>query len=370
MSNKPKIAKRTRRVRLKQIPKPCKLGFTYHIGDTAGCGHIRCIFPSMILNNLMSKELKVEAFYTNKYTPMPQAYAQTTFAVFQRSATLDQLKMIQHLKSIRKNTSIIYEIDDNLFDIPDWNFAKDFYIKHVDTAKQILGEVDGIVTSTEFLRKEYSKYNKNIVVTPNHLPKFIWGDAEWKPQDNPKPRIMYAGSMNHFGLSKESDDGDFTTELIDFILATVDKYEWHFVGGIPQRIRDAYQTDKRIRYTGWQNVLELPHTLRGLNVDIALAPLEDNRFNWSKSNIKAMESTVLGLPVVCSNIGPYEGLPGAVNTTGEMIDRIEELAGDVDKRYQQWYDMHEALEPILFWEDNDNLLKYVNSFLRLVKMKL
>jgi hypothetical protein len=377
MSNKIKLNRQKgirKRVTLKKVPKPTRIGFKYHLGDTAGCGYIRCIFPSLLLNNMVSKDLKVEAFYTNQYTPMPQAYATTTFAIFQRSATPDQLKMIQHFKQMRAqkklNTSIIYEIDDNLFDIPDWNFAKPFYVEHKDTAEQILRNVDGIATSTEFLKKEYSKYNKNVVVTPNHLPRFMWGGAEFKPQENKKPRILYAGSMNHFSVKENENHGDMEQRFIKYILETTDKYEWHFVGGAPQEILKEARSTAKIKYHEWQNIMSLPYFLRSLNVDISLAPLESNTFNMSKSNIKSLEGTAIGVPMVYSDFGPYAGLPGAVKHTDEMIGRIEELATDVDKRQEQWYNQYEALKGQLYWEENDNLTKYINNYLRLVRMRL
>ncbi len=374
MSNRPRIGKRTKRITLKKLPKPCRIGFKYHLGDTAGCGYIRCILPSLLLSNMVSKDLKVEAFYTNQYTPMPQAYQQTTFSIFQRSATPDQLKMIQHFLQMRQqakiNTSIIYEIDDNLFDIPDWNFAKDFYVQNKEWAEKILGLVDGIATSTEFLKKEYSRYNKNIIVTPNHLARFLWGKAEFKDQENEKPRILYAGSMNHFSVKPGENKGDMEQELIKYILDTVDKYEWHFVGGAPQKVIEVARSTGKIIYHDWQNIMSLPIYLRDIKADISLAPLEDNRFNYSKSNIKALEGVALGIPMVYSDIGPYSGIPGAVKTTTDMINSIELLAGNVDKRQEQWYNQYKHLWPLLYWEENDNVTKYINNYLRLVKMRL
>ena len=116
--------------------------------------------------------------------------------------------------------------------------------------------------------------------------------------------------------------------------------------------------------------MNLSQFLRKLNVDISLAPLENNRFNQSKSNIKALEGTAIGVPMICSNVGPYKGIPGVTNTSTDMINRIEERASDIDKRKEQWERQYKHLEPILYWEDNDNLKKYINSHLRLVKMRL
>jgi glycosyltransferase involved in cell wall biosynthesis len=48
-----------------------------------------------------------------------------------------------------------------------------------------------------------------------------------------------------------------------------------------------------------------PATLRYLNFDIGIAPVTDSHFNQSKSNIKWLEYSALGVPSVCSKVYPY-----------------------------------------------------------------
>jgi hypothetical protein len=99
-----------------------------------------------------------------------------SFVKFQRSATEDQLSIIMHFKkNIQKqtNTGLLYESDDNLFNIPDSNFARDYYIKNHKNIEKMLRIVDGITVSTGYLKKVYMKYNKNISVVKNRLCKFL-----------------------------------------------------------------------------------------------------------------------------------------------------------------------------------------------------
>lgn len=51
---------------------------------------------------------------------------------------------------------------------------------------------------------------------------------------------------------------------------------------------------------------DYPKKLTELSLDISICPLEDNPFNQCKSNIKWMESAMAGVPVVASNVYPYE----------------------------------------------------------------
>lgn len=66
--------------------------------------------------------------------------------------------------------------------------------------------------------------------------------------------------------------------------------------------------------------------------DLGIAPLELNEFNKSKSWIKAQEFTAAGIPAVYSHVEPYHGLKHTCKTDEEMIDTIEDLCNDEDKR--------------------------------------
>jgi Glycosyl transferases group 1 len=64
--------------------------------------------------------------------------------------------------------------------------------------------------------------------------------------------------------------------------------------------------------------------------DLAVAPLVDSRFNRLKSDLKLMEYTALGLPVLASTTGPYQGQHGAVLCDGvdEWYTSIHRMVTD------------------------------------------
>lgn len=365
MSNKIKLSKKKKQ-KYKKVKRPAKISMKMHIGDLAGCGHIRVIIPSLLLNTYYNpkEKLQFECMYSNRYNPDARSYKNDTFVTFQRSSTKEQLQCIQHFKSQNPQKPIFWECDDDLFNIPEWNFAHPFYAKNGDIIKQIISEFTGCTVSTPYLKKLYSPYNKNIRVIPNHLPKFIWGDSAFKEQKHNKVRICYPGSFNHFDAT--SNKGDFDQSLIDFIENTTDKYQWVFVGGIPLQLKN----NKDIESYGWQTVFEYPNFIKNLDVDIMLAPLEDNEFNKSKSNIKALEATALGIPLICSNIEPYNNLPGICDTTEYMIHQIEMLSLSEDKREEMYNEQYKVLKNQLYWEDNNNILKYVDIHLKLINISL
>lgn len=279
--------------------------------------------------------------------------------------------MLRSFKRLNPTKRVIYEIDDDLLNIPEWNFAYGYYHDNRPYIEKILRLVDGIICSTNELKKLLSPYNSRIYVSQNHLPKFIWGDVHSNTVGEldkfQKRRILYAGSHNHFD-TKGGSKGDFSPDLVDFVKKTTDKYQWIFVGGIPTELKG----NDDILHHEWKAVIEYPAFLKWLRPDITLAPLDDIQFNKSKSNIKLLESAALGVPCLASNIEPYQGSPHLCDSSEHMIDMIETLANDPKLRQKVWRDQYGSVEKQLFWEDNDyhNLLDHVNKHLRLLGKEL
>jgi len=278
-------------------------------------------------------------------------------------------------------TPLIYEIDDLLIDIPEWNYAHDYYKENFIFISEMMKMSDGLSVSTEKLKEVYSKFNSKIVVIPNHLPKFLWGDIEpkwenknkWEDVQKNKPRILWAGSENHFcnkNLSQKYGrvGGDFGDKLIDFIKKTINDYQWVLVGGFPLELADL--KNKGIEYHGWRDILHYPQFIKTLNVDICIAPLLDNLFNACKSNIKMLEYTAMGCPGVYSYIDPYKDAYLASKTEDEFIGNIERLVKNYDLRKLTFDTDYATIKDNLFWENDNNVKKYVNSYLGLFGKRL
>lgn len=280
---------------LVEIPPPAKFRFMSYCGDRQGCGTIRIIYPSLLLNMLRDTKHKYvfEADYLTTFVNDPQFYRTYTFVQFQRSATDQHLKLFNHyVQHIRKQAKvpIVYEIDDLLQDIPEWNYAASFYNNNCKPVFEMMKLVDGMTVSTEELKSVYSEYCNNIVVIPNHLPKFIWGDVRPKHLRNPrelkdKPRIGWAGSENHFCNvnSKEYKNGirggDFSQSIMDFIRKTTDIYTWVFSGALPVELNDIKD---KIEFHPWVNIFQYPNHVKSLDLDMAVALLMPGKFNDCK----------------------------------------------------------------------------------------
>jgi len=360
-----------------KLKLPARIAFLSYLGDAQGCGTIRVIFPSLLLHHLQIKKLTIHTFYLSYFIGDPNYYKNFTFIQFQRSATKEHLDMFRHFKNTIQpmaRVPIIYEIDDMLFDIPEWNYASEYYKQREPFIEEMLKLSDGITVSTHKLKEVYTRFNKNIAVIENHLPKFIWGDIfpkhEYEPREK-KPRILWGGSQNHFAtkhlLDRGIKGGDFSNKLLNFILKTSDKYQWVFSGGLPGELE---KHKDKFEYHGWVDVFNYPNHLKNLDVDFCMAPLMKSEFNDCKSNIKQLEYVAIGCPAVYSNARPYEKCTLRAETDDEFIGYIEQLADDIDFRATVWRKDYQACRGQLWWEESGNLKKYINSYLSLFGKKL
>src|SRR6056297_2115258 len=141
----------------KIIKTPSTIMHHIYLADMAGCGYIRCIFPSMLLSQYKhDNRVNFMPSYGLHFINDINFYSDQLFIMFQRSATEQQLKIIKHIKkNYRKqaNVPLIYEIDDLLSDIPKWNFASKYYNRYSKTAIEIMIEVDAMIVSTNKLKE-------------------------------------------------------------------------------------------------------------------------------------------------------------------------------------------------------------------------
>lgn len=331
--------------------------------DSEGCGLYRVAYPSLLLDQIKYKNLHVQSSFNSVFIFDVNYYNNMAFCKIQRAAEKNQLEALKLIKTISKKTGtkLIYEVDDLLFGIPETNMCSKYYKDNEEYIKQMLGLMDGMTVSTQQLAEVFKEYCPKISVTPNHLPKFMWGEEECKNHENTKPRILYPASSTHFSVTGKG--GDITPEFIDFIDKTTDKYTWIFIGGFPEKLKPKF--GKTIEYYPWQRLIELPALIKSLKVDIGIAPLEDNLFNACKSNIKMLEYTACGIPGVYSKVGPYKKATKASETLEEFISNIELLTSSFEERYITWKEDKKLVSSVLYWENENNMVKYVNAHTKL-----
>jgi GT2 family glycosyltransferase len=218
----------------------------------------------------------------------------------------------------------VFGQDDLIYALPKSNpYAKTNYKDIKQRVYQALSCCDRLIVSTEPLAEAYRAVISDIRVIPNYLDYSRW--AHFSPQRamGKKPRIGWAGAAQH--------QGDLAL-IIPVVKALADEVDWIFFGLCPEILRpDLCEYHNMVAFAHY------PAKLASLNLDLAIAPLENNAFNTAKSNLRLLEYGVLGYPVVCSDIYPYQNAPVArvANTTKAWIKAIRERIYDLEAAFKE-----------------------------------
>ena len=318
-----------------------------HHADNGGCGHYRMKFPYWALQS-MSKQINV--IETMKYIPIPQFYRDIRLVRIQRQVSDQQAEfIIKFLAPISKKFGfwLAYEIDDvfGMEDIPIYNSGWEVFQnkKFMDNAKNIFKACDVVTVTTDALANYYIKkfgVDKNkIYKVPNYLPKW-WVANKYDEErieqrfdslSGRKPRIGFISSTTHYDIFNRNGGVDDFTHIIPFVKENIDKMDFVFCGGIPQQLKKEFEDDK-ITYIKGYDILNYPTEVVRLNLDLVIAPLQDNIFNRCKSNIKFLEMGALGIPCICQDLEPYRKYTDTrFDDVDDLSDMVHELLGSKDK---------------------------------------
>lgn len=345
--------------------------FLNYYADYSGCGHWRMIWPEQVMN----AHNKAVVHGTTVMNVDPRYYIETKGVRIQRQATPQQLEFVKWLRKLadQNNFRLIYEIDDICFaeDIPDYNKYKTAFTDPAirKSAQEMMAMCDEITVTCPFMRDYYREKtgNKNVTVVPNFMPKF-WLDRfhnanrtmESYDRNKKKPRILYAGSGAHFDVEQRVKFKDDFHHVNEVIRKTVDKYQWVFLGAHPLPILDLVRSGK-VEFHPWKKLYEYGQGLYDLNVNMIVAPLQDNTFNRAKSDLKYIEACALGLPIACQDMCTYENAPIKFKTGDEMINQIEYTLQD-RKRYKALCKKGRQYAETRWLEDDKNIDCYVELY--------
>lgn len=254
----------------------------------------------------------------------------------------------RHLPEIRR----VFMLDDLVTQVPEKSAAFKSVMRHFRDAKPRLREAlrhcDRLVVSTPPLADLCKDLIDDIVVIPNKLRRDVWTPLQSLRGQGSKPRVGWAGAQQH--------QGDL--EWIEPVVrALADEVEWVFMGMCPDALRPWIS-----EFHDFVPIDQYPAKLAGLNLDLAVAPLEQHPFNAAKSNLRILEYGILGWPVICTDIDPYRFMDAPVtrlqNEPERWIEAIRANIQDPDGLRKQgdqlraWVLEHFILEEGLNdWED-------------------
>ena len=197
------------------------------------------------------------------------------------------------------DVNYIYEIDDDLINSSFEDFP--YYEKQKPNIKLLLENAYCITVSNEYIKNVFSVFNKNIKVFNNRINTNNWEHIEVKKiQQKNEINILYSGTITH------SKDLQIVRESIRELNKSKScKYTLYIIG-VEENKKSTWYTRIKIpsHFTKYPCFVKWLQSLK-LNFDIGIAPLQENNLKKEKSNLKYLEYTMLRIPGIFSNIGPY-----------------------------------------------------------------
>lgn len=352
-----------------RVPAPPKLempeanlprAINYY-ADYGGCGFWRMIWPEFLMNvynkacmsGLTQMILDLRFYNGIKAIRM------------QRQATPVQNSFVKELKKAQKELGfrLIYEVDDIVFkdDIPDYNRCKEAFVDQsiIDSILSIMQEMDEITVTCDYMKEYYQHKtgNKNITVIPNYAPKF-WLDRFYNKErvqklyekNKKRPRVLYSGSGTHVDVLNKTNFNDDFSHVVNDIIKARKKFKFVWKGCFPLAVKP-YIDNGEMEFINWSSLHDYPKGLVDTECNVAFAPLIDNVFNRSKSNIKMIESGALGMPGVYQDMCTYKNADLSFKKGSDLIDQLEYLTSDFG-RYMNFSNKSRAFVETMWLEDH------------------
>ena len=334
-----------------------------YYADYGGCGFWRMIWPETAINayqkgcisGLTSMVLDLR-FYQNLKCVRMQRQATPVQAMFIK-------ELYKHKDSLKYR--LVYEIDDIVFrnDIPDYNRCKESFASKEteETILEIMSMMDEITVTCPYMKQYYQEKtgNKRVTIIPNYPPKYWLGRFYNRQRliDNfdkfkKRPRILYAGSGTHIDVANKTNLKDDFAHVVKEIIAARKKFKFVWKGTYPLEIKP-FIDNGEMEYIDWSPLYDLPQSLYDTNCNAVYAPLQDNVFNRSKSNIKIVEAGAFGYPGTFQNLCTYDGADLKFDKGSDLISQLEYLMSDIDT-YMKHSDNITEFTNKLWLEDHIN----------------
>ncbi|HRK37689.1 MAG TPA: glycosyltransferase [Burkholderiaceae bacterium] len=253
---------------------------------------------------------------------------------------LQMARMEEYRQNLPK-LGVIHMLDDLFGNLPSKHYLHNYHKREGGTRlRRSLELSDRLVVTTQPLKEYYEAFVAETRVIPNSLVESAWFDLPVSKRERKgKLRVGWAGAQQHLG----------DLEMIQKVVAHFsDKVDWIFMGMCPPSIRP-YVAEIQ----PFVSINVYPQTLANLDLDIAIAPLEDNHFNACKSNLRLLEYGAMGWPVVCSDVYPFRtDDPPVKRVSNEVDDWIaaldillnsESLRQRMGQRLNRWVKSRYAL---------------------------
>jgi glycosyltransferase involved in cell wall biosynthesis len=289
--------------------------FSFDAAGTA-CAAIRILHPLSFLKD------QLEVFWCvgikNKVAKVNDELIETADLIIIQRGFPCKLTLPIINKCLDSGKPVIYDIDDNLLEIPSVN-----PIGRIDQNKayliKMIEKCHSVTVSTDELKKKILGINPHVHVLPNLLNDNIWKFNQKRYEKKGQLTIGYAGTITH-----ENDLGQIELAIEKIGNEYGTQVNFLFFGCVT----DFLKKECNVHCIQFEsNYTKYAQKLQQLDLDIMVVPLEDNEFNRCKSNIKWLEVSSCGIPGIYSDLPPY-------NSCVKHL-RNGMLAGN---NYLEWFD--------------------------------
>ena len=218
--------------------------------------------------------------------------------------------------SIAKNLNkiVLFDIDDLVIDT---KYTEEIsFLKNISTQKKklyddgvirmgkTLKHCEGAITTTNFLAKELKNYVSSVFVNHNVASEEMWKlsqDALTIKDDKKNKKHIIIGYFS--GSDSHNPDIEMIKPALIKILKEFKNVQLLLFGDI---YLDEFRKEfsSQIIFHEFINWKELPKIIS--NIDINIAPLENNIFNRAKSENKWLEAALVKVPTIASNFGEFK----------------------------------------------------------------
>lgn len=291
----------------------------YGVPVSGGAGDYRIKQP---FNALAKSGKALCEFGSSQLNVTELARLEPDTVVVQNAIHDKEIEVLQLYQEFWPEVQIIFMLDDLLHDLPEkssqYRRIKAAYRDARARLRKVLGYCDRLIVSTQPLADMCRDMIDDIQIIPNRLQNDKWLGLESLRQQSDKPRVGWAGAQQH--------QGDLEL-IIDVVKETAEEVDWIFFGMCPDEIKPFIKEEH-----DFVDIEVYPQKLASLHLDLAIAPLEDNDFNKAKSNLRLLEYGIMGWPVVCSDIYPYQTNDAPVvrvaNNKAAWLTAIRQILAD------------------------------------------
>jgi len=307
---------------------------------SGGCGAYRVVEPLEALSHAGHAQCETYRFKghaSRDISVAEVAQLAPDTMIFHAAVNDIQLKVLKNVVTYHPDIFRVYTIDDLLTNVPEKSSAYKYVKRQFSDAKarlrKAVNSCDRLIVSTQPLADLCEGLIDDVRVVPNRLRRDVWCNLTSKRNTTAKLRVGWAGAQQHQG------DLEIITEVVK---QTADEVDWVFMGMMPAAMKPYVK-----EFHEFVPLEEYPEKLASLNLDLAVAPLELHPFNESKSNLRLLEYGVLGWPVICTDIYPYQ-------TDNAPVLRLS-------NEHQVWLDAIRAAisNPTALHQAGDNLRQWV-----------